>query len=138
MLRYHLIPILNQIFQIFSKMIFLKSHIKSAHFIRLYFLSFSSFRTVYPCFSLPFTCRNRISLEFHFVDETTQHLKQSIKPILMLTTVRESDDTGRVESPSRVDHCSYVGFWGRVEFKNWQLFRVISRLTSSIRVWLLG
>lgn len=37
-----------------------------------------------------------------------------------------------------VDHCSYIGFGGRVEFKNWQVLRALSELTSSVRVWFLG
>lgn len=66
-------------------------------------------------------------------DSLSVYETKSIKLILLLTLVRESD-ADLIECLSGTDHCSYRGFWGRVEFKNWQIFRAINGLTSSVRV----
>lgn len=66
-------------------------------------------------------------------DNLSVYETKSIKLILLLTLVRKSD-ADLIECLSSTDHCCYRGFWGRVELKNWQIFRAINESTSSVRV----
>lgn len=162
MLRYHLILVFNQSFQIFSKVVFLQSW-KSAHFIWLYFFFFFGLFCFFSCISHTRT-EASVHLEqsilyfsCHLLVETSQSVYNSTFWIYLverwdhLSIAEKKHKADSIayyskgeqcwscrSSPSREDHCSYIGFGGRVEFNNWQLFRVISGLTSSVRVWLLG